>query len=545
MKRPVAILFLFFYVCGRLIAADTSLDSLMKQLDYAMDNHDVSLAKYRSRLKELRDRADKCLSETDKFFALGDLYDAYLSNNADSAIAIAAKREEISKNMGDKVQYTFARLNTANILSLTGSYTEALKQIKEIQADGIPEETRAYYYYIMRLTYGNMSNYAVRNSDSDRYSTLTNNYRDSLLKVNEVSSVPWNLIRADAYNAQNEPQKSIDLLLPFIENTDLSIHDQAIFAYTLAESYRLLGDLENEKKYLLISAIADLESGVREYVSPRKIALILYREGDIERAYKLMTLCLNDAIASKSRQRIFEINEVFPMINEMYLSTIDQQHSRLTVMVVIIGLLGLLLVALLIYVYKQMVRARSSSVMLASANNELRDVNKQLSNANASIAEQSMLTTEYIASYMEQCLNAIDNFSAYRKHMKLQLATGNVASVTKEVNSDKMIDQAFKDFYDDFDKTFLRLFPTFIDEFNALLIPEERIIPKKSGSLTPVLRIYALIKLGITDSSKIARFLRYSTTTIYNYRTRTRNAAIADRDKFEDRIRDIGSLKNV
>ena len=156
-----------------------------------------------------------------------------------------------------------------------------------------------------------------------------------------------------------------------------------------------------------------------------------------------------------------------------------------------------------------------------------------------------MLTTEYIASYMEQCLNAIDNFSAYRKHMRLQLATGNVASVTKEVNSDKMIDQAFKDFYDDFDKTFLRLFPTFIDEFNALLIPEERIIQKKSGSLTPVLRIYALIKLGITDSSKIARFLRYSTTTIYNYRTRTRNAAIADRDKFEDRIRDIGSLKNV
>ena len=144
---------------------------------------------------------------------------------------------------------------------------------------------------------------------------------------------------------------------------------------------------------------------------------------------------------------------------------------------------------------------------------------------------------------MEQCLANIDTLSAYRKQLRLQLATGKLARVTKDLDSDAMIDRAFKEFYADFDSTFLRLFPTFIDEFNALLTEPARIVPRTEGSLTPALRIYALIRLGVTESASIAKFLRYSNSTIYNYRTRLRNAAACPRDEFEARVTAIGTEK--
>lgn len=101
-----------------------------------------------------------------------------------------------------------------------------------------------------------------------------------------------------------------------------------------------------------------------------------------------------------------------------------------------------------------------------------------------------------------------------------------------------------KAFYHNFDSTFLKLFPTFVADFNKLLSPDEQIVLKKDGQLNTELRITALIRLGITDSAKIAQFLRYSVTTIYNYRVKTRNKALDNRKEFEEKIMEIG-LDNI
>ena len=90
-------------------------------------------------------------------------------------------------------------------------------------------------------------------------------------------------------------------------------------------------------------------------------------------------------------------------------------------------------------------------------------------------------------------------------------------------------------FYAEFDQSFLKLYPDFVEKFNELLVPEARITPKPN-SLTPELRIYALVRLGTTDSNQIARFLCYSVSTIYNYRVKIRNSAIGSRDDFEERV---------
>ena len=141
---------------------------------------------------------------------------------------------------------------------------------------------------------------------------------------------------------------------------------------------------------------------------------------------------------------------------------------------------------------------------------------------------------------MDRSLEYIEMLDGYRKSVGKLVNSGKTAELQKLIKSTQMIDSELKSFYDQFDKTFLSLFPTFVEDFNKLLLPEESIIPKKQGTLTTELRIFALIRLGITDSDKIAKFLRYSLTTIYNYRTKVRNKAKGDRNSLESEVAKIG-----
>lgn len=519
---------------------DAPIDSLMGVLDNVMERRQYYLQIKEERLARLRDAVDTTHTADQRFAALGRLYDEYLSYAADSAIAIAAEREAVGLSNNSHEQYINGRLNTANVLSMTGSYTEALDIMRDITLLDLPDYLYPYYFHIKRTTYGNMADYAVRESDRRHYRYLTACYRDSLLTVNDRTTSTWSLIKGDMYNATGQSEQAIATLNTYISNHPMSEHEEAIFAYTLAEAYRLTGDEANYKRYLLISAIDDLRSGVREYVSPRQLAVLLYNEGDLERAYHLLRLCLDDATSSGSRLRIFEINETFPLINEMYISTIRDQQRRQRNMLWLIALLVVFLAAALFWVYKQMRHARRISAQVADANTNLRRLNEQLHEANADIAEHSRIRTEYIGRYMEQCLHNIDALAAYRKQLRKLLAAGNIDRVARTLESDAVLDDAFDNFYNDFDSTFLKLFPTFVQDFNNLLNPDERIYPKHEGTLNTELRIYALIRLGITDSAKIAKFLRYSVTTIYNYRTKVRNRAAGDRALLEEEVAKIG-----
>ena len=144
---------------------------------------------------------------------------------------------------------------------------------------------------------------------------------------------------------------------------------------------------------------------------------------------------------------------------------------------------------------------------------------------------------------MDQCLTYIEKLDTYRKTMGKLVNSGKTGELKSLLKSSTVVDDELKAFYDQFDKTFLSLFPTFIEEFNSLLLPEEAILPKKEGALNTELRIYALIRLGITDSDKIAKFLRYSLTTIYNYRTKVRNKARGDRNSLDTEVLKIGKSR--
>jgi hypothetical protein len=552
MKNIIIFLCLCTICMCRLHAADSSrADSLLLKLDQAIKERPIYMEQKELKLVELKRQLHRQIPDEERFAILGTLLDEYRSFNTDSALHMAEEREQIAIRLGNREYIDNARMNKADVLGMTGMYKEVMDLMRNIHIDRLPVDIHPYYYHIYRTVYGLMADYAVTAYEKKLYTELTDKYRDSLLLVNKDNLLIHTLIQSDQYNVRNEYDKAIRLLTDYLALQKDYEHDVAICAYTLSESYRLKGDKEKEKEYLIVSAMADMKTAVREYISLRKLAVQLYQEGDIERAYSYVKICMEDAAACNARLRKLEILEIFPIINDAYQQKTEKQQEQMKWALVSISLLSLFLLLAIFYVYKQMKKVAAARREVIDANKRLKELNDelhlsnaQLKEANHSIAENSYLKEEYIGRYMDQCSVYLEKMDNYRRSLGKIAATGNVEELYKNIKSSKFIEGELKEFYTNFDNTFLQLFPTFVEDFNALLADDEQISLKAGERMNTELRIFALIRLGITDSVKIAQFLRYSVTTIYNYRTKVRNKAAGDRDLLEQEVMTIGKSKN-
>ena len=552
MKNIIIFLCLCTICMCRLHAADSSrADSLLLKLDQAIKERPIYMEQKELKLVELKRLLHRQIPDEERFAILGTLLDEYRSFNTDSALHMAEEREQIAIRLGNREYIDNARMNKADVLGMTGMYKEVMDLMRNIHIDRLPVDIHPYYYHIYRTVYGLMADYAVTAYEKKLYTELTDKYRDSLLLVNKDNLLIHTLIQSDQYNVRNEYDKAIRLLTDYLALQKDYEHDVAICAYTLSESYRLKGDKEKEKEYLIVSAMADMKTAVREYISLRKLAVLLYQEGDIERAYSYVKICMEDAAACNARLRKLEILEIFPVINDAYQQKTEKQQEQMKWALVSISLLSLFLLLAIFYVYKQMKKVAAARREVIDANKRLKELNDelhlsnaQLKEANHSIAENSYLKEEYIGRYMDQCSVYLEKMDNYRRSLGKIAATGNVEELYKTIKSSKFIEGELKEFYTNFDNTFLQLFPTFVEDFNALLADDEQISLKAGERMNTELRIFALIRLGITDSVKIAQFLRYSVTTIYNYRTKVRNKAAGDRDLLEQEVMTIGKSKN-
>ena len=552
MKNIIIFLCLCTICMCRLHAADSSrADSLLLKLDQAIKERPIYMEQKELKLVELKRQLHRQIPDEERFAILGTLLDEYRSFNTDSALHMAEEREQIAIRLGNREYIDNARMNKADVLGMTGMYKEVMDLMRNIHIDRLPVDIHPYYYHIYRTVYGLMADYAVTAYEKKLYTELTDKYRDSLLLVNKDNLLIHTLIQSDQYNVRNEYDKAIRLLTDYLALQKDYEHDVAICAYTLSESYRLKGDKEKEKEYLIVSAMADMKTAVREYISLRKLAVLLYQEGDIERAYSYVKICMEDAAACNARLRKLEILEIFPIINDAYQQKTEKQQEQMKWALVSISLLSLFLLLAIFYVYKQMKKVAAARREVIDANKRLKELNDelhlsnaQLKEANHSIAENSYLKEEYIGRYMDQCSVYLEKMDNYRRSLGKIAATGNVEELYKNIKSSKFIEGELKEVYTNFDNTFLQLFPTFVEDFNALLADDEQISLKAGERMNTELRIFALIRLGITDSVKIAQFLRYSVTTIYNYRTKVRNKAAGDRDLLEQEVMTIGKSKN-
>lgn len=543
-------LFLVFSAAMCFGALDSTLDSLDRELNEVIRQREIYLAEKEATLLDLYCRLGSTNDDETRFNVMNDLYNEYLSFNTDSAHSICMRQLALAEKIDNRNMIVHAQLNSANIFCAVGMYTEASRIIVPMQGSDVPEYLLPHYFHVKRTLCGRIADYAAFAPERAHYQELTNNYRDSLMAVNFPGSLPYIISMADKMNHTGDPAGAVEVLKAYIDSVPLGEHDMAMFAWTLADSYNLLGDKKHRKEQLLRSSISDLKSCVREYASVGDLAMMIYEEGDIDRAYKLMTMAMDDAVACNARQRIIELNNFYPKLNARYVETVQSQKRTLMMAVAAITVMFGVLIVLLINTRRQMQkisRARKETEDAYQKLNELakrlKTSNDELSDANSAIAEISEMKELYIGRYMDQCLEYIDKLDTYRKTVGKYLNAGKIDELKKTVKSSAIVDDELKTFYEQFDKSFLSLFPTFVEDFNRLLQPQEAILPKKDGCLNAELRIFALIRLGITDSDRIAKFLRYSLTTIYNYRTRVRNKALGDRNLLEQKVAQIGRRK--
>lgn len=548
MKKIILIL-ITLILPGLLCAKENkSTGALLREIDGIIKNRQSYGIEKENRITDLKRLLAGATSDEQRYGFCGRLFDEYRSYNLDSSYVYAQRKQELALRLNKQDYLDDATMNMVEFMGTTGMYKEALELLAEIDKKTLPDYLYSYYYHLYRTIYGLMSDYAVTDKKKEEYYQKTDLYRDSLLQINASDTLGHVLVMADKCTVHAQYDRAITLLMDYYQKPSLDDHAKALITYTLSEAYRLKGDKQGQKHYLALSAIADLKSAVKEYVSLRKLASLVYEEGDIDRAYNYLKCSLEDATLCNARLRTLEISQVFPIIDRAYQLKTERQQRELKISLICISLLSIFLLAAIFFVYKQMKKVAAArrevlntNTLLQELNEELHDSNLQLKDMNHTLSETNYIKEEYIGRYMDQCSTYLDKMDMYRRSLNKIAAAGKVEELYKAIKSSQFLEDELKEFYSNFDMTFLQLFPNFVEDFNALIT--EPMQPKPGELLNTELRIFALIRLGITDSTKIAQFLRYSVTTIYNYRTRVRNKALGERDEFESKVMKIGKVE--
>lgn len=525
-----------------------SSDSLLVKLNQTIEQRPSYMQRKEEALETLRQSLRKLSAGNVE--GRMNLYEALWqenrSYNTDSSLFYATALSQLAQQAGNEEQKQNALLHRATALMTIGMFKEADEIIKPLREGGILPGQRSQFFHLGRSLFGLMADYAVTAQEKAAYASLTDDFRDSLLTIYEARSNMYRMIYADKLTAHGKYAEALRELLPFTPTGDGRF--DAGYHYTIAEAYYHMGRIEEARHYYTLAAISDMQSDTREYIALRKLAVILFQSGDIDRAYHYLTLCMADAKACNARLRILEILDTFPVVNEAYLEKKQQQQRVITGVLIAISLLVVSLIFAIFSVLKQKKALQQAQTDLAYANSQLNEVNRMLVEYNEEMKRQNQLITEtsylkeaYITQYMDQCSSYLEKMESFRQRLRQLLSAGKTKEIQQALTSyNQEVETELAEFYDSFDTTFINLFPTFVEDFNALLREDEQVQLKPGQKLNTELRVFALIRLGITDSTKIAHFLRYSVTTIYNYRTRMRNRARGDRDELEKQVMEIG-----
>lgn len=542
MKRTIIyIIFLLLQIS----ATYSGNDSLLQRLDGAIAARGGYEEAKERELRLLEDMYAHAGSADGRYRIMGKTFDAYRGYDLNKGLQAAEEKYRLAQEMGKEDYLYDARMNMAEALCGLGMFKESLEIMDAMDYGAVPAHLKAYYFHIYRTIYGLLADFAAAGSMRDRYLGATSRYRDSIVAYSKPGTLAYVVVKADGYNSSGDYAKAAELVEDYLGGTDMNTHDKAILHFTLSEAYRGMGDREKEKMYLALSATGDMESAVREYVSLRRLAVMLYEEGDIDRAYRYARLCMDDAARCNARWRILEVQKMFPIISEAYRLKEAAQRERLEAALAAISVLAICLGVAIAVSYRQKRKVAAARAGLAEvnaglerANDGLKQANGRLADMNRRLAESDHIKEEYVGHYLSQCSEYLDKMEQYRHRLNKMAAAGRLDDLYRELKSSAPIEAELKEFYAGFDATFLQIYPNFVEEFNALL--REPLVPRQGELLNTELRIFALVRLGMTDSVKIAQFLRYSVTTIYNYRTRVRNKAACERDDFENRVMDIG-----
>ena len=495
-------------------------DTLAKELDEAVLNRSFYLQQREQRITQLKDMfLLSKISLWQEYEINHQLYEEFKKIQQDSAIYYIKRNMEIASFMKDTARIYTSRLRLATLYAFSGMYRESESLLRSIDRELLSKEQKQDFYE----AYYSFFSYYSTNLDSFEYRKQLDLYKDSLLSVLDTASYQYKINLAQKYLAHGQARSAEKVLIPL---------------------------LEKEERYnpnYTLSVIADIKRAFLDSGSIQKLALNYYESGDLSNALKYAQLAIEGAVTCNIQFRMNEISKFYPIINASYQTREAQGKRQLMTYFLLISLLTLFLILSLAYVYRQMRKISAireelvnTNACLVKLNGEISETNNLLQERNIQLSESNHIKEEYIAHFLDLCSTYINKLEDYQKSLQKKAMNKQLDELFKMLRSTRMVENEVEALYVNFDRIFLGLYPTFVRDFNALLQPEERIVLKSEDLLNKELRIFALMRLGVTDSVRIAAFLRCSLSTIYNYRTKVRNKALVPRDEFEGWVMRIG-----
>lgn len=544
-KRYRIILFLFF--AANMAFAEANLDSLLINLDQTILRHEIYKNRREARIRGLKEKVAKTPPNSIACYQLNDsIYREYKSYMCDSAVLYLTKNIQIAHKLHDQEREYKSKLLLASLHAATGMYQEAVDVLGEVGREDLPVSLIRDYYACKEQVYREISGNSRDPQSISRYKDRSLVYRDSLIMMLPVDADRRIELQELALRADGDVDEALRINDARLAKIPFGTPEYALASYQRAMIYRQKEDREKEKYYLALSSLSDIQSAITDHASLWMLADLLLKDGDIERAYHYIRFSWDETNRFRARSRSWQSADILSLIDKNYQATIEGKNRMLVTYLSLISVLTLLLISAIVYIYRQMKRLaearnhlQETNEQLKVLNGELHQVNQRLQSANLELSESNQIKEEYIGRFMNLCSSYIDKLDGYRRMVHKKISSGQIEELVKITRSSKGLEVELDALYKNFDTAFLHLFPNFVVQFNSLLQEDEQVVLKRDELLNTELRIFALIRLGINDSSQIAEFLRYSVNTIYNYRAKVKNKACVSRDDFENMIREI------
>lgn len=505
-------------------AALSRLDQLLKE------EKNITLQK-EARLDSLRTLLGQAKADRSRYFILKKLYNENARYNLDSALYYAHRKEDLARKMGNRSLLNDALIDRADRYIISGMYRYAEQALDSTVMDkNTPSQVLvAYHRSLISLHHG----LKLTNKDplfNQRLDEKEHYYRSLIFDAADSTVLYFYTYTHENLIEQGRPEEARKVLEQYLATKPTSPDELSILHYCIAKTYREQGNLDQALTHYAISAWYDLSEGVRSSRSLIKTAQMAMENGQTKRAFSYITRAYDDATQADARVCLEEISRFMPEVIASYDELSSQRYRDV---VLILLLLLLLLVASVIGLFI----VRRFQIRIVRLNRKVKSANQKLSRS-----VQVMEST--LGQYVTMFTSHINSLEEYRSSIRVVAKSKDMEEITRALRSDDYIDAKRETLLTEFDRAFLTVFPDFVEQLNALLKEDQQVgqnLPE--GKLTNELRIFALIRLGVTESADISRFLKKSPSTIYNYRVKLRNASIYSNEEFEKRLMAIGKPK--
>lgn len=546
MLRRKFYLCLILILCVKVAKSDT-LDSLLLVLDKNITSCKIYSDKKDIRIRTLKEKLHlNQLSNETTYHLQESLYKEYKSYICDSAIFYLNKNIELAQQINDSYKLNESIIKLSYLLSSSGMYMEAIDVLKMVNKSSLSKEQLMNYFIAYDHVYGELGYYTQNHKIGTHYTLRSKMYKDSIYQIASPDSEIYLSMEETRLRDEGKLQEALAINDKRLSQVTINSPEYAALMYYRALIFREQKEQDNYIRCLSLSSIADIRSAIKDHASLWMLAQALLDRGDLERAYQYMNFSWTESKFYNARLRAWQSADDLSLIDDTYQLMLRQRNSELKIYILIVSLLSLLLFIALCYIYRQVKHLRTARQNLLKVNTQLENLNKELQKinfslqtANKDLAESNQIKEVYIARFIKLCSTYIDHLDTYRRMVHKKVLTNQITELLHLTRSNSILEEALNELYENFDSAFLNLFPNFIEQFNSLLQENEQIRPKKNNTLNTELRIFALIRLGITDSSQIAEFLHYSVNTIYNYRAKVKNKARISREDFEEVIANI------